>query len=156
MAGRYTFKRRDRKLAHKDHDPRKKAKADRERFRRGRDAIFAKAQAIYQDAHDNGRERFVSVVILDKKVNSPGKYFVYNSHSTKLWPPSKEQIDEHYPLTEYLTPEDFDDKNDKNEEKEQKEMLMEEKRSEEIKLTHMMFKIESPPTFNLSTELGEY
>ncbi|OJD10412.1 hypothetical protein AJ78_08570 [Emergomyces pasteurianus Ep9510] len=84
MTERYTFKQRGQKLVHKNHNPRKKAKADRERFQRGREAIFAKTQAIYQDTHDSGRDRFMSVVILDKKTNSPEKYFVYNSHSTNI------------------------------------------------------------------------
>ncbi|RAH87603.1 hypothetical protein BO86DRAFT_351530 [Aspergillus japonicus CBS 114.51] len=92
-----------------DVDPVKNTKAERERFRRGWAAMCKKANDLYLDGIENGRDRRVYMVIYDVRKNrqGKGKYTSFNSHPRESWVPSQDEVDEHYPITKKVTPADF-------------------------------------------------
>ncbi|EGE04049.1 hypothetical protein TEQG_03083 [Trichophyton equinum CBS 127.97] len=93
----FNLKRRDKRLARfKTRDLIKKAKADRERFRRGKLSLFARGHELYRDRLLSGREIYIYIYIFNKKGDGPGKYSVYKSCSKTAsgapWPPTEETV----------------------------------------------------------------
>lgn len=76
------------------YDVKKKAKAERERFRRGRRAVYKKAHNLYLDGLDTGRERRAYVLLFErsKGQHDQGRYFTYNSHPNTAWIPLAGQV----------------------------------------------------------------
>lgn len=68
----------------------RKQKADRERYRRARLAVFKKSHDYFVDGPGEGRKRRVFVCIYDQGLTSQGKYFTYNSHPDEAWLPSED------------------------------------------------------------------
>jgi hypothetical protein len=91
---RHSTWREKRQARGRQYDPTKKAKADMERFRRGKMALAKKGNQLYQDGRDVGRERRVYICVFQKSKyrDTQGEYFVYNSHSNESWPPGKEEV----------------------------------------------------------------
>ncbi|EGD92988.1 hypothetical protein TESG_00548 [Trichophyton tonsurans CBS 112818] len=94
----FNLKRRDKRLARfKTRDLTKKAKADRERFRRGKLSLFARGHELYRDRLLSGRDIYIYICIFDKKGDGPGKYSVYKSCSKTAsgapWPPTEETVE---------------------------------------------------------------
>ena len=83
---------REKRLSPKsEFDSRKKSKADRERFRRSKESAFKRANDIYVDGLDVGRDRRLYVVVMSK--NSRGeRYATYNSHPCEDWIPSSKDV----------------------------------------------------------------
>lgn len=76
------------------YDTKKKAKAERERSRRGRRAVFKRAHNLYLDGLDTGRERRAYVLFFEqsKGQHGQGRYFTYNSHPDIAWIPPAEEV----------------------------------------------------------------
>lgn len=72
-------------------DTKKRAKANRERFRRQKTGAFRKANNIFIDGLDTGRDRYVYVLIMDK-TQSGVRYSTYNSHPELKWVPAAEEV----------------------------------------------------------------
>lgn len=91
---RHSSWREKRRARDREYDAKKKAKADRERYRRGRFAVFKKANSLFQDGREIGHDRRVYVCVFEKGKgrNAQGKYFTYNSHPDECWPPAKEEV----------------------------------------------------------------
>jgi hypothetical protein len=73
-------------------DPRKKAKADRERFRRGKIGAFKRLNDLYLDGIDAERERYIYAIVASKASDGTMRYTTYNTHPHMDWIPSPEQI----------------------------------------------------------------
>ncbi|KAJ6008533.1 hypothetical protein N7540_012509 [Penicillium herquei] len=74
-------------------DPKKRAKANRERFRRQKIGLFRKANEIFVDGMDTGRSRRIYVLIMDDSRASGPSYATYNSHPASDWvPPAYEVV----------------------------------------------------------------
>ncbi|KAL4933513.1 uncharacterized protein BDV17DRAFT_252142 [Aspergillus undulatus] len=77
-------------------DPKKKAKADRERFRRNKWTCFNRLNGLYLDGIDVGRERRIYVLISSKgKGKRPSgsvQYSTYNSHPEEDWVPCPDAV----------------------------------------------------------------
>jgi hypothetical protein len=73
---------------------RKRAKADRERFRRGKRETFRRLNDLFLDSLSSGRERRVYAVVMNKTKDSRGTiwYSTYNSHPHKNWIPPAEEV----------------------------------------------------------------
>lgn len=82
------------RLGHlKDRQSKNKMKADRERYRRGKESLFGKGNKLYQDGCKVGRKRYVYICLLEKKDDdAPGRFSTYTSHATDFWPPTKEEV----------------------------------------------------------------
>ena len=74
----------------KQHHNAKKQKADRERNRRARLAVFKKSNQYFLDGPKEGRNRRVYVCIFDEGAKGQGKYFTYNSNPEEAWLPSED------------------------------------------------------------------
>lgn len=63
-------------------DPKKRAKADRERFRRGKRGSYKRLNDLFLDGLDTGRERrvYALVMTVTKGRNATVRYSTYNSH----------------------------------------------------------------------------
>jgi hypothetical protein len=74
-------------------DPKKRAKADRERFRRNKLACLKRLNELYLDGLDVGRERRI-YVLLSSKSRDRGtvQYTTYNSHPDEDWVPTPETV----------------------------------------------------------------
>ncbi|KAL2866178.1 uncharacterized protein BJX67DRAFT_388836 [Aspergillus lucknowensis] len=97
-------------------DPKKKAKADRERFRRNKWACFKRLNDLYLDGLDVGRERRIYVLVSSKAKGHSGsiQYTTYNSHPNEEWVPAPDAVTENWPQTEEWKPTDFEGKAKKN------------------------------------------
>ncbi len=75
-------------------DPKKKAKADRERFRRNKWTCFNRLNGLYLDGLDVGRERRIYVLISSKGKGLSGsvQYSTYNSHPEEDWVPTPDAV----------------------------------------------------------------
>jgi hypothetical protein len=73
-------------------DTKKIAKANNERFRRQKAALFKRADAIFLDGLDTGRDRRVYILIMDKKKSGSHRYAKYDSHPGSEWIPTTEEI----------------------------------------------------------------
>lgn len=76
------------------YDIKKKAKAEREQFCRGRRAVCKRAHNLYLDRLDTGREHRAYVLFFEKSKgqNRQGWYFTYNSHPDIAWIPHAEEV----------------------------------------------------------------
>lgn len=72
-------------------DTLKVVKANRMRFNRQKTAIFKKANDIFVDGLDTGRDRRIYVLVIDKTKSRP-RYARYNSHPKKAWVTSPEEV----------------------------------------------------------------
>lgn len=72
-------------------DYKKKARANRERHRRAKKGIFKKANDIFVDSQDNGYDRRVYVLLMNKR-RSGIHYSTYNSHPQESWVPAAEDV----------------------------------------------------------------
>lgn len=86
--------RENRRARGRFYDIKKKAKAERERFRRGRRAVCKRAHNLYLDGLDTCRERRAYVLFFEKSKgrNGQGRYFTYNSHPDIAWIPHAEEV----------------------------------------------------------------
>ncbi|KAL6230758.1 hypothetical protein BDW75DRAFT_221841 [Aspergillus navahoensis] len=75
-------------------DPKEKAKADRERFRRNKWACFKRLNELYLDGLNVGRERRIYVLVSSKGRGPSGsvQYTTYNSHPEEEWVPSYDAV----------------------------------------------------------------
>ncbi|KAJ5184193.1 hypothetical protein N7492_001809 [Penicillium capsulatum] len=87
-------------------DPQKVAKANRERYRRTKDATFKRANDIFVDALDTGRDRRVYVLIMNR-FKSGVRYATYDSHPEEKWVPAAEGVKKHWPRSQKRTPDDY-------------------------------------------------
>jgi hypothetical protein len=69
-----------------NHDPKKTAKANRERFRRTKRGTFKRANDIFLDGVDNGSSRRVYVLVMNKSQVGI-RYATYDSHPEENWVP---------------------------------------------------------------------
>lgn len=75
-------------------DIRRKAKADRERFRRGKRGVYKRLNDLYLDGLDTGREVRIYTLFMRKPKGCRGtiQYSTYNSHPHEKWVPSVEEV----------------------------------------------------------------
>lgn len=111
-------------------DPKKRAKADRERFRRGKRGSYKRLNDLFLDGLDTGRERrvYALVMTVTKGRHATVRYSTYNSHPSDDWvPPANDVVcipednihalvaniqfnqADHWPKTDAWTPIDFDE-----------------------------------------------
>lgn len=69
----------------------KKTKADRERLRRGKMAIYKKANNEFFDEHEVGKAYQIYALICEKRGGNE-KYYTHNSHPERGWVPSAETV----------------------------------------------------------------
>ncbi|KAL3469010.1 hypothetical protein BJX99DRAFT_242277, partial [Aspergillus californicus] len=67
----------------------RKARAERERFRRGKSASFKRLNELYLDGLETGRERHIFTVIASKSWGGKIRYTTYNTHADEDWVPSQ-------------------------------------------------------------------
>lgn len=72
-------------------DPQKSAKANRERYRRTKKATFKRANDIFVDSLDTGRDRRVYVLVMNR-FKSGVRYTTYDSHPGEKWVPAAERV----------------------------------------------------------------
>ncbi|PYH94473.1 hypothetical protein BO71DRAFT_398842 [Aspergillus ellipticus CBS 707.79] len=127
-------------------DAKKKTKADRERFRRGRAGSFKRLNDLYLDGVDTGRERRVYVVVSSKTKGPHGsvRYSTYNSHPNDDWVPLHDEVLEHWPKTDQWTPESFG--NDKEQSANKSQHTRSSKRN---RSPGRLFTVSKPPLLNL-------
>ncbi|PYI07377.1 hypothetical protein BO78DRAFT_443287 [Aspergillus sclerotiicarbonarius CBS 121057] len=125
-------------------DPKKKAKADRERFRRGKEGSFKRLNDLYLDGLDTGRERRIYVVISSTLKGPHGsiQYVTYNSHPKENWIPPVDEVAEGWPKTEEWTPENF-------KRKEKKQVVNGDGEAKRRQSRKRLFTISQPPLWNL-------
>ncbi|RJE24475.1 hypothetical protein PHISCL_03167 [Aspergillus sclerotialis] len=92
-------------------DPRKRAKADRERFRRGKRGSYKRLNDLFLDGLETGRERRVYALVMTviKGRHAAVRYSTYNSHPNEDWVPPVDDVTEHWPKTDVWTPKDFEE-----------------------------------------------
>ncbi|KAL5365104.1 hypothetical protein BJX96DRAFT_181390 [Aspergillus floccosus] len=92
-------------------DPKKRAKADRERFRRGKRGSYKRLNDLFLDGLDTGRERrvYALVMTVTKGRHATVRYSTYNSHPNDDWVPPANDVADHWPKTDTWTPIDFDE-----------------------------------------------
>lgn len=73
-------------------DARKTAKANGERFRRQKTAAFSKADEIFIDGLDTGRDCRVYVLIMKRTKSGVKRYYTHNSHPESDWVPTTEEM----------------------------------------------------------------
>ncbi|RDH30838.1 hypothetical protein BDQ94DRAFT_172606 [Aspergillus welwitschiae] len=75
-------------------DIKRKAKADRERFRRGKRGVYKRLNDLYLDGLDTGREVRIYTLFMRKPKGCRGtiQYSTYNSHPHEKWVPSAEKV----------------------------------------------------------------
>ncbi|KAL4984459.1 hypothetical protein BDW68DRAFT_180649 [Aspergillus falconensis] len=88
-------------------DPRRKAKAERERFRRGKLGAFKRLNDLYLDGIETGRERHIYAVVASRAWDGTMRYTTYDTHPHKDWLPPREQIAKNNP-EEKWTPRDLE------------------------------------------------
>lgn len=81
------------KRQHRDPllDPKKSIKANRERFRRSKKATFKRANDIFIDSLDTGRDRHIYVLVMSQG-SSGVRYSTYDSHPREKWVPAAEDV----------------------------------------------------------------
>ncbi|BCS01461.1 uncharacterized protein AKAW2_51802A [Aspergillus luchuensis] len=90
-------------------DIKRKAKADRERFRRGKRGVYKRLNDLYLDGLDTGRELRIYTLFMRKPKGCRGtiQYSTYNSHPHEKWVPSAEKVNDCWPIEEW-SPNNFD------------------------------------------------
>ncbi|KAA8642582.1 hypothetical protein EYZ11_006943 [Aspergillus tanneri] len=124
-------------------DQKKRAKADRERFRRGKWACFKRLNDLYLDGIDVGRERHIYVVVSTKAKgrDESTRYTTYNSHPNEDWVPPFDMVTNHWPQTDQWAPKDFERKQGKD--------LQKTQNSQAATNRQPRFTIPAPPALNL-------
>ncbi|EAS29990.1 uncharacterized protein CIMG_08736 [Coccidioides immitis RS] len=133
----------------RNKDPKKKEKADRERYRRQKESLFIRANQLFLDGTEIGHNRYVYVCIKDCKGTGPGKYHTYSSHWTSSWPPHRQDVEQHFPLTQFYSPEDFE--SDEPNEKAGKSP----EPNQHLRPRQKRFKISTPPSLDLNAIIDE-
>ncbi|KAH8799379.1 hypothetical protein F5884DRAFT_635273, partial [Xylogone sp. PMI_703] len=75
-------------------------KRDNEKFRKRKNTLITRANELAELCDAD-----VSLTIRNRKT---GRIFTYNSIDSETWPPSKERIQQSYPLPQMLYPRDLD------------------------------------------------
>ncbi|KAL4899388.1 hypothetical protein BDW74DRAFT_183783 [Aspergillus multicolor] len=88
-------------------DPRRKAKAERERFRRGKIGAFKRLNDLYLDGLETGKERHIYAIVASRASDGTMRYTVYDTNPNKEWVPSREKIAQNSP-EEKWTPKDLE------------------------------------------------
>ncbi|KAL1885231.1 hypothetical protein Plec18167_001888 [Paecilomyces lecythidis] len=90
-------------------ESRKRAKAERERFRRGKHDAFKKLNDLFLNSLASGRERRVYAIVMNKSKDIHGtiRYSTYNSHPHEHWIPLPEEVGQHWPRSQLWEPENF-------------------------------------------------
>ncbi|KAJ9386298.1 hypothetical protein DTO063F5_3812 [Paecilomyces variotii] len=75
-------------------ESRKRAKAERECFRRGKHDAFKKLNDLFLKSLVSGRERRIYAIVMNKSKDSRGtaRYSTYNSHPHEHWIPLPEEV----------------------------------------------------------------
>jgi len=90
----------------------KTQKGRNERFNRRKDTLINRAHELVELCNAD-----ISLIIRNRKT---GRYFTYDSTDIESWPPSKEQIQQSYPLPVTLYPRDLNIKRKKFEQNKEK------------------------------------
>ncbi|KAL2802955.1 hypothetical protein BJX63DRAFT_90101 [Aspergillus granulosus] len=89
------------------YDPKRRAKAERERFRRGKIASFKRLNALYLDGIEAGRDRHIFAIIYNKaKKGGYLRYTTFNTNPDKDWIKSIQDLT--LAETDEWTPQDFE------------------------------------------------
>ncbi|KAF7594868.1 hypothetical protein BBP40_007902 [Aspergillus hancockii] len=133
--------REKRKALGSSFDPKKRSKAERERYRRGKKGAFKGLNNLHLDAIESGRERRIYVVVLNKpKGRGSVRYATYNTHPHEDWVPPAEEVAEHWPKTDKWTPDNFKEKKEEGTTATSKIAATNSRR---------LYNLSKPPTLNL-------